>query len=46
MRVGQETGQTNRLRNGSIFTVKNLAGSTSFWREASRRWRSLFSIGS
>jgi hypothetical protein len=26
MRVGQETGQTNRLRNGSIFTVKVLAG--------------------
>jgi hypothetical protein len=24
MRVGQETGQTNRLRNGSIFTVKSM----------------------
>jgi hypothetical protein len=25
IRVGQETGQTNRLRNSSIFTVKKLA---------------------
>jgi hypothetical protein len=29
----------------SSIAFKNLAGSTSFWREASRRWRRLFSIG-